>query len=83
MAAILIYTTATCPYCDRAKTFLTARQLAYQEIRVDIDTEKREEMERLSGRRTVPQLFINGQSIGGYDDLVLLAKKGELDRLLR
>jgi glutaredoxin 3 len=82
MANIIIYTKANCPYCDWAKQLLTARNATYTEVAVDTDAAKREEMERLSGRRTVPQIFINDQSIGGYDDLSALAKAGELDKLL-
>ena len=83
MAKIIVYSKANCPYCDWAKQFLDSKKLAYDEIRIDIDVKKREEMEQLSGRRTVPQIFINGQSIGGYDDLIKLSKTGELDTLLR
>lgn len=72
---IVIYTTASCPYCMYAKQLLDSKGYTYTEIRVDIDSEKREEMMHLSGRRTVPQIFINDESIGGYDDL----KKLELD----
>ena len=82
MTKIIIYSTAQCPYCVWAKKFLDSRHLAYEEIRVDLDAEKRMEMERLSGRRTVPQIFINDEAIGGYDDLVQLSKNGELDSLL-
>lgn len=80
---IIIYSKANCPYCDWAKQFLDSKKLAFQEIRIDLDLEKREEMERLSGRRTVPQIFINNQPIGGYDDLIKLSKTGELETLLR
>jgi glutaredoxin 3 len=83
MAKIIVYSTANCPYCVWAKQFLTTKHLPFDEIRVDLDTEKRIEMERLSGRRTVPQIFINDEAIGGYDDLMQLSKKGELDILLR
>lgn len=84
MAKIIIYARASssCPYCAWAKQFLEAKKLSYAEIRVDLDPEKLKEMERLSGRRTVPQIFINNHSIGGYDDLIKLSKSGELDNLL-
>ncbi len=82
MPTVVMYSKENCPYCDWAKQFLDERKIAYTEIRVDIHAEKRAEMERLSGRRTVPQIFINDQPIGGYDDLCALAKTGELDRLL-
>ncbi len=82
MAKIIIYSTAQCPYCIWAKQFLDSKHLAYEEIRIDMHTEKRAEMERLSGRRTVPQIFINDKAIGGYDDLIQLSKSGQLDILL-
>lgn len=83
MAKIVIYTKANCSYCDWAKQFLTAKKLSYEEIRVDLDFEKLKEMENLSKRRSVPQIFINDQSIGGYDDMIKLSKNGELDTLLK
>jgi glutaredoxin 3 len=82
MAHVIVYTTEYCPYCVQAKKLLDHKKVAYQEIRVDLDAEKREEMMRLSGRRTVPQIFIDGQSIGGFDDLWALEQRGELDKLL-
>lgn len=82
MATIVMYTKENCPYCTFAKQFLTAKKLSYTEIRVDLDQDLRIEMEKLSGRRTVPQIFINGHSIGGYDDLTALAASGKLDILL-
>lgn len=83
MAKIVVYSKATCPYCDWAKQLLDEKKLAYTEIRVDLDAEKLAEMQQLSGRRTVPQIFINDQAIGGFDDLSALAKSGKLDILLR
>lgn len=82
MAKVVIYTSATCPYCHLAKELLSKRNVSFEEIRVDLDPVKREEMMRLSQRRTVPQIFINDQSIGGYDDLAALAKSGKLNDLL-
>ena len=82
MLTVLIYTKKTCSYCDHAKKLLNEKKISFQEIAVDIDSEKRAEMEKLSGRRTVPQIFINGKSIGGYDDLSALAQSGQLDILL-
>jgi glutaredoxin 3 len=79
---IIIYTKASCPYCEWAKQLLDHKGLSYQEFRVDLDPEKRNEMERLSGKRTCPQIFINDQSIGGFDDLSNLSKSGELDKLI-
>lgn len=82
MAEIIIYSKAQCPYCDWAKQLLDRKQASYKEIRIDTDPAQRAEMERLSGKRTVPQIFINGQSIGGFDDLSALEKAGKLDLLL-
>lgn len=83
MPQIVIYTTATCPYCRAAKHLLDFKKVAYQEIPVDGDPAKRAEMSRLAeGRTTVPQIFIDGRPIGGCDDLHALEAAGELDRLL-
>ena len=69
MNNILIYTTDTCPYCVRAKQLLQGKGMVYTEIRVDLDDSEREKMIARSGRRTVPQIFIDDQHIGGFDDL--------------
>ena len=69
MMKALIYTTATCPYCVRAKQLLQEKGIAYSEIRVDLDDAEREKMINITGRRTVPQIFINDEHIGGFDDL--------------
>lgn len=82
MAKVIVYSKEQCPYCRMAKDLLTAKKVAFEEIRVDLDAEKLDEMLRLSNRRTVPQIFINDQPIGGYDDLAALAKSGKLDGLL-
>ena len=81
-AAVLIYTTAWCGYCAAAKRLLNAKGAAFDEIDVDKAPEAREKMERLSGRHTVPQVFINGESVGGYDDIAALDRQGKLDELL-
>lgn len=83
MAKIIIYTKENCPYCRMAKEFFTNRKIPFEEIRIDLDPNKLEEMLQLSKKRTVPQIFINDQSIGGYDDLATLAKSGKLDDLLK
>lgn len=84
MAKIEIYTTATCLYCVQAKALLKKKNVAFQEIHVDQDPVQRDEMlKRSGGKRTVPQIFINGQSIGGFDDLYALDQKGQLDKLLQ
>ncbi len=83
MNRIEIFTTASCPYCVAAKQFLGRKGLAYEEIRVDLDPALRETMlARAAGRRTVPQIFINGTHVGGYDDLVAADREGRLDALI-
>ncbi|CNL24533.1 glutaredoxin 3 [Yersinia proxima] len=82
MAKIEIYTKATCPFCHRAKALLNSKGAAFHEIAIDNDSAKREEMIARSGRTTVPQVFIDGQHIGGCDDLHALDARGGLDPLL-
>ncbi|MFA3762967.1 glutaredoxin 3 [Yersinia sp. 2544 StPb PI] len=82
MAKIEIYTKATCPFCHRAKALLNHKGAAFHEIAIDSDPAKREEMIARSGRTTVPQVFIDGQHIGGCDDLHALDARGGLDPLL-
>jgi len=82
MSNVTIYTTSTCPFCLRAKQLLDSKQVKYEEIRVDNDPALRAEMTRLAGRRTVPQIFIDNQPIGGCDDLYALEAQGRLDTLL-
>ena len=82
MERVTIYTTSYCPFCFRAKALLQSKQIEFEEIDVTEDPERRAEMEQLSRRRTVPQIFINGKSIGGYDDARRLDASGELDLLL-
>ncbi|KTD66815.1 MULTISPECIES: glutaredoxin 3 [Legionella] len=83
MAEVIMYSTAYCPYCVRAKELLQQKHASFTEIRVDVQPELRDEMISKSGRRTVPQIFINGQHIGGCDDLYALDAQGKLDTLLR
>ncbi len=83
MSKVVVYTKADCSYCRLAKELLTARHIPFEEIRIDIDQHQLDEMLRLSNRRTVPQIFINDVSIGGYDDLAALVKSGKLDGLLK
>jgi glutaredoxin 3 len=82
MAQVTIYTTSYCPYCSAAKALLREKEVVFSEIDVTRDPAQRAEMERLSSRRTVPQIFIDGVPIGGYDDARRLDAQGELDRLL-
>lgn len=76
---VLMYTTAICPYCIRAKQLLGARGVsAIEEVRVDLDPERRDEMMQKTGRRTVPQIFIGETHVGGCDDLQALDAAGKL-----
>jgi glutaredoxin 3 len=83
MQKVVIYTTPGCPYCADAKELLNKKGVKYEEIQVDKDANKLAEMVKLSKRRSVPQIFINNESIGGFDDLSKLATSGELDTLLK
>ena len=82
MAKIEIYTTMWCGYCARAKSLLERKGATYQEMDVMEDAAKRAEMRERSKRTTVPQIFINGQHIGGSDELAALEQAGKLDSLL-
>jgi glutaredoxin 3 len=82
MARIEIYTTPFCGYCARAKGLLDSKGAAYEEVDVMMDEKKRAEMRERSRRSTVPQIFINGQHIGGSDELAALDQAGKLDPLL-
>ena len=83
MAKVTIYTTMMCPYCARAKSLLDHKGVEYEEIDVTFSGKKRRQMtERAAGRYTVPQIFIDGESIGGSDELVALEMGGRLDGLL-
>ncbi len=79
---VKIYTTRFCPFCIRAKHLLNAKQVEFDEIRVDFAPEKRAEMRQRSGRNTVPQIWIGGQHIGGCDELYALEARQQLDVLL-
>ncbi|MGB8434428.1 MAG: glutaredoxin 3 [Burkholderiales bacterium] len=83
MARILMYSTAACPYCQRAERLFSAKGIvSIERIRVDLQPERRAEMKAKSGRRTVPQIWIDDRHIGGYDDLAALDRAGKLDPLL-
>jgi glutaredoxin 3 len=84
MSTVKMYTTAVCPYCIRAKQLLNAKGVAHiEEIRIDTDPEARAHMMEITGRRTVPQIFIGDTHVGGCDDLVALDAKGGLLPLLQ
>ena len=82
MAKIEMYTTPFCGYCARAKSLLEKKGAAYEEVDVMMDDKKRTEMRERAKRTTVPQIFINGQHIGGSDELAALEQAGKLDALL-
>ncbi|SEI41048.1 glutaredoxin 3 [Frateuria terrea] len=83
MPKIEVYSTAVCPYCVAAKNLLKSKGLQWNEVRVDADPAQRDLMlQRSGGRRTVPQIFINDQHVGGYDDLVAADRNGKLKQLL-
>jgi len=83
MQAVKMYTTAVCPYCIRAKQLLKARGVeAIEEIRIDLDPAARDTMMQVTGRRTLPQIFIGSTHVGGCDDLMALDARGGLAPLL-
>jgi len=80
MTEVELYTTMYCPYCSRARALLQRKGVAFVDIDIAAEPARRGEMiRRAHGRRTVPQIFINGEHIGGCDDLVALERAGELD----
>ncbi|MER2539252.1 MAG: glutaredoxin 3 [Azonexus sp.] len=83
MAHVLMYTTAVCPFCIRAKQLLTARGVTQiEEVRIDLDPDKRDQMMEKTNRRTVPQIYIGTTHVGGCDDLYALDAAGKLLPLL-
>jgi glutaredoxin 3 len=80
---VVMYSTAFCGFCQRARGLLERKGVDIQEIKVDEDAGEREKMlKRSGGRRTVPQIFIDERHVGGYDELAALDRTGELDKLL-
>ena len=83
MSKVQIYTTTSCPFCVRAKSLLKKKGIAFEEIDVGVDLALRDEMVRLAGgRRTVPEIFINGEFVGGYEELKALDDAGRLDQMI-
>jgi glutaredoxin 3 len=82
VAKIVMYTTQWCGYCNAARQLLTRKGQHWDEIDVESEAGRREEMIQRSGRRTVPQIWIGERHVGGFDDLSALERKGELDALL-
>lgn len=84
MAKVIIYSKESCPYCVMAKNLLIHKGVTQiEEIRIDLDLGQKEQMIKLSGRMTVPQIFIDSIHVGGFDDLAKLNRGGELDELLK
>jgi glutaredoxin 3 len=82
MVSVEMFTTAVCPYCVAAKNLLKQKGFDYTEIRIDLDPLRRDEMlSRTGGRRTVPQIFVNGIHVGGFDDLVAADRSGKLAKI--
>ena len=83
MKKVMIYTKETCPYCVMAKNLLKQKGVSeFEEIRIDLDPTVRQKMIDLTGRMTVPQIYIGDTHVGGFDDLSALNKGGKLDQLL-
>ena len=82
MKPVRVYSTLMCPYCQMARMLLDRKGVRYEEIRVDLQPDKRQEMMRLSGRQTVPQIFVGETHVGGFDDLYALDQAGKFDPLL-
>ena len=83
MAKVLMYLTASCPYCQSADRLLREKGATVEKIRVDLEPDRRVEMMQKSGRRTVPQIWIGDLHVGGCDDLYALERAGKLDPLLK
>ena len=80
--AVVMYTTSWCPYCERARKLLAAKNVTFSEIDIESAAERRAEMRNRSGRTSVPQIFIGDHHVGGSDDLLALEEEGKLDALL-
>ena len=82
-AAVVMYTTAVCPYCQRAEQLLRARGVEHiAKVRIDLEPSRRDEMMQRTGRRTVPQIYIGDHHVGGFDDLAALDRAGGLTPML-
>lgn len=82
MKKIVIYTASYCPHCRAAKALFAAKKVAFEEVDVEGDDEKRRWLTQVTGQKTVPQIFINNKSYGGFSDVQALDQHGELNRLL-
>jgi glutaredoxin 3 len=84
MPTIRMYSTAVCPFCQRAEMLLKSKGVTeIEKIRIDLDSGRRDEMMQKTGRRTVPQIYIGEVHVGGFDDLAALDRAGKLDPMLR
>lgn len=84
MPEIVMYTTTYCPYCTSAKSLLDSKGASWEEINLDREPHRRAEMiEKAQGRRTVPQIFVDGKGVGGFDELAALDRGGDLDGILQ
>ncbi len=84
MKSVVVYSSARCPYCVRAKLLLESKGVSYRELRVDEELGLLEEaVQRSGGKRTVPQIFIDDYHVGGCDELYALERQGELDPILK
>ncbi len=83
MAKVTMYSTGVCPYCQMAERLLSAKGVAVDKIRIDLEPQRRAEMMEKTGRRTVPQIYVGDTHVGGYDDLAALDRAGKLDELLQ
>ena len=84
MAKILMYSTGVCPFCLMAERLLKSKGVAQiEKVRVDLEPERRQEMMERTGRRTVPQIYVDDRHVGGYDELAALDRAGGLDALLK
>ncbi len=83
MKDVVIYSTDYCPYCRQAERFLNDKGVPFKSVDVTNDDAMRAKLVEMSGQRTVPQIFIGGESIGGYSDMMKLHSKGELDKKLQ
>lgn len=82
MSKVVMYSSDYCPYCTRARRLLDAKGVRYKVVNVDSEPGQRAEMRKLSGRTSVPQIWIGERHVGGFDDLWALESRGELDQLL-
>lgn len=79
---VFMYIKASCPFCSMAQALLEKKGVAFDKVDINVEPERRDEMIERSGRRTVPQVFVHGEAVGGYDELAALEESGRLDELL-